>query len=1394
MESDKDPLLVPIQLQVFVLNPAVCNTDDKDDHGARIMPITQPNYTFLRLDNFLIQSDVLNHADLHCSAPADANPRMTDLGARPATERRDRQGVYLHWILPQTYRSGAASADSVSKERREDERLKRGLAPTPSEPSSDPKEQPSRSPEFLEPPTRWIVIRKLDMDSISPVGAKPFFKEYEAWVIESDYRWSLHCIPQDYDLQLDVSPFVLGVKSGDDTNIEQQAEVFIGRKTPLEKWTDNPDACRADITLLRSSNQLFADFQLHNTNVFSMLDNFEYFDRRSSKEPMFLKEAKASYYLFGWHRDEQKDPLWATGRSHAERIQGIFMSLKQSGIDETTNSWLKAEDPTHLCLHGALYDVQWDHKNKPTTVPADKYAEALRNKELPAISVGTSPIDALITYCSSRSDKESDELIKRLEEDILSIDSLLHARDDGVEGQREAKDIAYNWSFNRSQGGIHYFIAGEESEGDPIKPDPKSSAALRTLNEHQSLLDACRKGAQQYRWDIFSLWWKYVTDVTNKTDRDVNSEFEVKVKIISDKLVRLNSRIDVLDGLVKKLIKDGKAEGGSLQGVKTGTDPFYYRPRDPTVLVGAIDHGWPSDFNDDIEVRIPAQTVKAEGAVPKGLSDLVGLIGTKFAGTGALKDAEKLCQEFWALVPNKKKDPDTSLDKGQAYPQFHDKRSLIKDNKLWRDRWEDRQPWFPLYAEWEVEYTHVPFKEWQLDQQASRLSDSKKARYGIPTDDGIPLWQKMQEGKPQPVDDIRTLSGRVLILPQPSFSLKAKVKQLFADTPPSILKPIIDCEKQEELSQNIDRLSFLSAPLAGLSEGLLTLSQGTHIKPENKYIENGIQRTSAVGAAVFENAGLSKKIIEMIQNNSALTPYSSMSDFMDSDFCPFKPVTHGQFRFTKFNIIDKFGQTLVAIDPKPRVGGPEPLYPCISDYYEPQVVVLNDKDRTKAANTVMKNDGSNCEFIQLPPQINQSSRLNAHFVVYSGDDEITKEHRPYWRPATEWENPIWGWVVLNYADQGIQLFLPNGVFYREVRFGGPGGTITEPKWLPFAPDAHVPPVANTAQLDALITRLGNDKYARGFWDMLSLAVDNMAPAPSAYAEFVSSIVGKPLALANMGWSLELEGIPLENESTRSGHQKPPLHLVPESKQDKNSYEFQVKLGDFFREYDGLVGYFDANPEPKFEEKRSNELKLDEIKTYFIGGSKAENLKPISKDNYPKFKPFWTGQFDDKTAVEPADYTDRQVRQLHIFGAILDPFTPIHGYSSLLPIRSLQLPSWTWQAPMENMTAFFHAGPLTLTEDPGEYDPKNPLTTETVKNRPVRNAALPALPEGDWSWLQPFVDETPGSKLPVYNAYGIEEKGNPLKPGFQQGPYTAIEGFLQLRQPMNKDKDKKPKQP
>jgi hypothetical protein len=80
-----------------------------------------------------------------------------------------------------------------------------------------------------------------------------------------------------------------------------------------------------------------------------------------------------------------------------------------------------------------------------------------------------------------------------------------------------------------------------------------------------------------------------------------------------------------------------------------------------------------------------------------------------------------------------------------------------------------------------VEYTHIPWEYWSLDEQAARLSDNKQVRYGVQEQ---PLYEKLKGQE----HDTHILSGRVLILPQPSFSLAAKVQQLFSDTPPQILE------------------------------------------------------------------------------------------------------------------------------------------------------------------------------------------------------------------------------------------------------------------------------------------------------------------------------------------------------------------------------------------------------------------------------------------------------------------------------------------------------------------------------------------------------------------------------------------------------------------------------
>jgi hypothetical protein len=147
-----------------------------------------------------------------------------------------------------------------------------------------------------------------------------------------------------------------------------------------------------------------------------------------------------------------------------------------------------------------------------------------------------------------------------------------------------------------------------------------------------------------------------------------------------------------------------------------------------------------------------------------------------------------------------------------------------------------------------------------------------------------------------------------------------------------------------------------------------------------------------------------------------------------------------------------------------------------------------------------------------------------------------------------------------------------------------------------------------------------------------------------------------------------------------------------------------------------------------------------------------------------------------------------------------------------------------------MTAFFHLGPVLVTEDVQQYwDPSRTLSRSYKLNPPSQDDTLPGsalrLPSLDiasWAWLQPFVvpgEQSPGSAEPEasssrpssrdgeesaekeeasppspspprpteaedqtrYMALGLAKVD--ARPGFERGPYTALEGYLQLKAPI-----------
>lgn len=482
---------------------------------------------------------------------------------------------------------------------------------------------------------------------------------------------------------------------------------------------------------------------------------------------------------------------------------------------------------------------------------------------------------------------------------------------------------------------------------------------------------------------------------------------------------------------------------------------------------------------------------------------------------------------------------------------------------------------------------------------------------------------------------------------------------------------------------------------------------------------------------------------------------------------------------------------------------PVSIHPCLSDFLTPDIVdgVINTIYPEPIAGP---GKWPLCRFMQLTPSINQDTRINATFLNRNETDKY-----PFWHETVDDlpESPLFGWIIVNYQDYGLQFFLADGTFYREIRVGGPSKTVTGSKWLPFDPPKSTSK-SNTgnAQLDELIKELSDPDYLQGFFDMINGAIKTTPYPPSDYSAYANSLVGKPLALVNVGWSLELSAPALEAQNTRG-------NIPRSSATDLASYEFPFKIGDNDRPFDGVVGYF------KSDNVNTGKTDWKNLYTYFPSTA-TKNIIGIEPSNFPTLSP---------TYIQPepgfpvagipkqrnfGSYTEARTAQYLVTTMIIDPYTPIHAYSPMLPIKSLTLANWTMQAAFSRMTAFFRLGPSLISQDvPSTYDPSralnadswlaaqnvgNPTSTALAKKPkpgdpvvvpppPVPTIRLPiAGKKGLWQWLQPYDVEGEKEGEPRrtrYNSLMVEQEDTRIRG--DAAPYTFVEGYLQLARPLLK---------
>jgi hypothetical protein len=424
-----------------------------------------------------------------------------------------------------------------------------------------------------------------------------------------------------------------------------------------------------------------------------------------------------------------------------------------------------------------------------------------------------------------------------------------------------------------------------------------------------------------------------------------------------------------------------------------------------------------------------------------------------------------------------------------------------------------------------------------------------------------------------------------------------------------------------------------------------------------------------------------------------------------------------------------------------------------------------------------------CRFMQLTPAINQNARLNATFLNKSSTPGF-----PYWNETEndKPESPVIGWIVINYADGGLQFFRADGTFYREVRVGGPNNAVLNAKWLPFDPPTGLQ--TGDIQLDGLIGRIADQddqgKFLKSLFHMINGAIQTMPFTPTEYAGYANALVGKPLALVNVGFSLELAIPALTAQNT--------LGNTPVDEQALlSSYEFPVKIGDADRPFDGVVGYFDT------DNVVDGHTTWKTIYTYFPDPKNADFQ--MSDSSNLLLSPNYVDPVNltaTGSSTKYQSYRQARTAQYQIKTILVDPYTPIHAYSPILPITTLSLPPWTIQQAMNRMTAFFRLGPSLVSVDVSpQYNEKwtvNPQswTTPFPDGAGTKFPAAPVIrlpisgKKGLWRWLQPY--DVPGTKSTAphdtkYNEMDVTQENTVIRK--DPPPYTFVEGYLQLARPL-----------
>ena len=629
-------------------------------------------------------------------------------------------------------------------------------------------------------------------------------------------------------------------------------------------------------------------------------------------------------------------------------------------------------------------------------------------------------------------------------------------------------------------------------------------------------------------------------------------------------------------------------------------------------------------------------------------------------------------------------------------------------------------PWVPLMMQWEVYFDPtVPIRNDGVGTETNYKSDFITANFQ-PNDAAMPIELVNINPLPNPWTSLQTYRGSILLTSNSEIKLKEEISKFVKNYPSD--PHVSELNKILSFLQS-NKLPRQSQALSGLNQALVMREQTLQLP-----VNDPLASPSSVGLMIYRF--INEQLPEVIgdQNINAPLPHNY-----------FNPLRAGSMKISRIRVIDAFGQIL--------------------DIESPKTIV---------AKSLQAPGNTDPDVVFLPPRITQPSRLLFRWLAAVDNSIESNSH-----PVT---TPIFGWVLFNHLDDALMIYDGDGNAVGSFNIQGPiwqGAPGDTGSYGHANPTASLDTLPNTPANDHLknfvngvynkLVADNNRDYLQAMLTAIDRSVTSVAPGGGHQTAGLSVLIGRPLALTRASLKLELDGLPLLDQSWNSfaaAVQGGNIQSYSEREHaDFDQVKFPVQIGDLSQVSDGLIGYFQT------DENDSDSSAYATFYAHAIAGSNETGKGVLAPDfNHLLLTPSYGVNSKMVPVVgQPGQQYRKVVGQTNensiYLTMMIDPRASIHATTGFLPTRFIDIPPNFYARALENMAVTF-------------------LTPYLLRSEHEVSIPLPKEPGFSWSWV-----------TNQNGAWSVDDQIRKVntKAAFNYPPQKIEEGWLKL-QPEEEDND------